>query len=363
MKTCFSIMPFKGFDDIDEIIEQAAGECGLRYVRGDRQHEPGLVLPRILREIQNASVVVADITGNNANVFYELGIAHHLRGPNRVVVISQNVGTAPYDVHQFNQLGYAHTATGRAELRRRLPEALRAALQGDDFESWKVIRGSIPRTRHIVRDLKLLVEHAGPKGLEGVTIRVAAGLGSLAISHREPPDHWMAAEYHESLLAERDSLRTALLAGARLRAVLNPPRRLASTMLPERLRVRYERLIGLLEGRSDIGDDPASADADVRAIEQCDFALSPVPMPNVLILGDRVAYEGMKRAGAGGFEMTHCETDGREVRNLIEQFDHYFRSSLRDMVRTHPPNGRLLDQLRAYFAEATGDLDSHRPVP
>jgi hypothetical protein len=352
MKTCFSIMPFKGFDDIDRIIEQAAADCGLRYMRGDRRLQPGTVLPRILRDIQEAAVIVADITGQNPNVFYELGIAHHVKGPDRVVVITQDVERSPYDVHQFNQLLYAHSELGRAELRKRLPEALRAAADGDDFEAWKVIRGRLPRTREMIRDLRLLVDDSGPKRLKGVTIRVVAGLSSLSISEHEPSDPGVDAEYFEHLVAERDALRNALLAGACLKAVLNPPRRFAQAMLPDRLRVRYRRLLGLLEGRSDIIGDPAKADADVRAMRQCEFVLSPVPMPNLFIIDERVAYEGMKRAGTGGFEMTHCETGARELHELIEQFDRFFEGSRRDMIRTHPPDGRLVEVLREFLDEA-----------
>src|SRR5439155_702912 len=78
-------------------------------------------------------------------------------------------------------------------------------------------------------------------------------------------------------------------------------------LMPERLRDQYKRLIGLLEGNSDIRRDSRMAAKDVKAMKQCQFALSPVPMPNVFIVGDTIAYEGMKRGGTGGFEMTHCE--------------------------------------------------------
>jgi hypothetical protein len=352
MKTCFAIMPFKGFDDIDAIIGQAAADCELHYLRGDRRVQPGMVLPRILRDIEDASVVVADITGHNPNVFYELGIAHHLKGPDRVVVITQDAQKSPYDVHHFNQLVYEHSPAGREELRRKLPGALRAAAHGDEFEAWKVIRGRLPRTLQIVRDLRLLLDDAGPRGLHGVTIRLVAGLSSIAISDHEPTVPGDDSEYYESLLAERNALRDVLLAGARLKAVLNPPRRFAKAMLPERLRVRYQRLIGLLEGRSDLVDRQA-AEADLRALRECEFTLSPVPMPNVFIIGESVAYEGMKRAGTGGFEMTHCETRAEGLFELIKQFDQYFDDSRRDLARAYPPDGRLLEQLRRFFDEAT----------
>jgi hypothetical protein len=352
MKTCFSIMPFMaGFGDIDQIIAEAAAECGFEYVRGDRRLKPGSVLQQLLGEIEQASVVVADITGNNPNVFYELGVAHHVKGADRVVILTQTLDAVPYDVHEFRQLAYSHTVEGRAQLRAKLPAVLRAAAAADvTREVWKVIRGCGPRTRMLVRDLQRLADATPSQSLGDLTIRVAAGMSSIAISDHEP-DARLDTAYAQSLLAERNALRSVLLRGARLKAVLNPPRRFAQSMIPERLRVRYERLIGLLEGRSDI-EDPDTAALDLAQLRQCTFVLSPVPMPNLFIIGDQVVYEGVKRAGRGGFDMTHCETNTDAVLTLIDQFDRFFEDSHAEMVRRHPPDGRLAEQLRAYYAEA-----------
>jgi hypothetical protein len=354
MKTCFAIMPFKGgFEDIDRIIADTAGECGLDYVRGDRQDQPGSILPQVLHHIRHAAVVVADITGHNPNVFYELGIAHQVKGPDRVVIITQSAEQSPYDVHEYRQLVYKHSEEGRTALREKLPAYLRAAADAStDQETWNVIRGRLSRTKLLVRDLQRLADSAGGGSLDNVTIRIVAGLGSLAISDREPNDPGTDMEYIDSLRAERDTLRNVLLLGAHLKGVLNPPRRFAKLMGPGRLRVRYERLIDLLEGRSDILDDPAAAAEDVAAFKRCEFALTPVPMPNLFIIGDLIAYEGMKRGGTGGYEMSHCETSAEGLRELIAQFDRLFDDSRTAMVQANPPDGHFADQVRAFYREA-----------
>jgi hypothetical protein len=352
-KTCFAIMPFgKEFDDINEIVFKAARKCGLEYVRGDLCDRSGSILPQIKYEIGRAAVVVADITKNNPNVFYELGIAHQIAGVDRVVIITQEVdGKTAYDVHQFRQLVYAHSEKGRLRLLQDLPIRLQKAMEaGNHEEFWNVIRGRLPRTRILVRDLRRLIDNAGKKGLEGVTIRIAAGLTSLAISEHEPADNRLGKEYLDALLAERDTLREALLRGAKLRAVLNPPRRFTKEMLPARLRVRYQRLIGLLEGR--IRRKPKVTAQDVQAMKRCQFALSPVPMPNVFILGETVAYEGMKRGGTGGFEMTHCETNPEALREMIKQFDDFFERSQSETLSAYPTAPDLAKQLQAYYDEA-----------
>jgi len=353
---CFAIMPFEdGFQDIDRIVRDAAEACGLEYVRGDRRQQPGSVVSQILQDIRRASVVVADISHGNPNVFYELGIAHQIMGPERVVIITQPSGKSPYDVHEFRQLIYTHNEAGRTMLRQELPAYLRAAAAARaDSEVWDVIRGRLPRTRLLVRDLRRVVDSAVEGRLKGLVIRTIAGLGSLSISDHEPKDQEIGAEYTESLIAERDLLRKALVLGARQKALLNPPRKFAKAMLPDRLSVRYRRLIALLEGKSDCTSDPIAANDDLAAIQNCEFALTPVPMPNLIIIGETVAYEGMKRGATRGFEMTHCETSLDRIREMIKQFDRTFEDSRAEMVQAHPPDGRLVEQLRRFLDEAMG---------
>lgn len=353
--TCFVIIPFHAaFDDICAVIRQAVEkDCKLRYVRGDLHESPGRVMPQIEEEIRRATVIVADISGHNPNVFYELGIAHQIKGPERVVLLTQAVdGKKAYDVHHYRQLEYTHSLAGLAKLRQELPVRLQRAIEaGANEEFWNIIRGRLPRTRVIVRELQRLIDSGGKKGLKGVTIRVVAGLSSLAISDHEPVNR-SAAEYHRELIKERNLLQEALVRGARLKAVLNPIRRFPKGMLPDRLRVRYERLIGLLQGRSDIRRNPRMAARDLKAFKQCQFVLSPVPMPNLLIIGDTVAYEGMKRAGTGGFEMTHCETNPAAVQEMIGQFDEFFDESHEDTSIAHPTSKALAESLQRFLDEA-----------
>lgn len=355
-RKCFAIMPFEeGFDDIQRIVQNSAEACGLIYFRSDRREQAGSVLRQILHDIRSATVVVADISRHNPNVLYELGIAHPILGPDRVVIIRQSADKSPYDVNEYRHLVYSHNDQGRLELGQRLTEYLRKAADiRAEEESWNVVKGPLARTRLIVRDLHRLIDRAGSEGLDGVTIRCVAGLGSLAISDLEPPEPAYEDEYVEQMRAERDTLRKALLRGARLKAILLPPRRFAQAMLPDRLTARYQRFIRLLEGRSDFPQGSEAATEDIRAMQQCDFVLTPIPSPNVMIIGDSIAYEGLKRGGGPGFERTHYETDSDVLKEMIQQFDRFFENSREDMVRTHPPDGRLLQQLIDCYSDATG---------
>jgi hypothetical protein len=355
MNTCFSIMPFgSSFNDIDSILKEAAELCGLRYVRGDHGKRPGAIMSQILKEIRNAHVIVADISGHNANVLYELGIAHQLHGTERVVILTQSVDPHNvFDLHQCRQLVYSPDKAGRTKLRRELPVRIKEALTSNsDMEHWSVIRGRLPRTRSICRDLQLLLEKPN---LDGVVIRCIAQLSSISVSDHEEEDPVLGKEYKDALLAERDALRQALARGAQFRAVLNPPRKFTKAQLPDRLSARFSRLIGLLEGRSDIRNNDEACAEDVKAIKNCHFVLSPIPMQNLLIIGNEVVYEGMKRGNAGGFDVTHWETDPAVLTGVTDDFERLYEESCREMCRTNPPDGRVLDQLKAFFREASPD--------
>ncbi|MBX7169262.1 MAG: hypothetical protein K1X74_23215 [Pirellulales bacterium] len=358
MGFCFAILPFdERHADIDRILAAAADDCGLGYVRGDHSRRPGSVVSQIVEQIRNAAVVVADISDQNPNVFYELGIAHQLLGPERVVIITQPCKSPPYDVHEFRQLNYVHTETGRQQLRADLPQFIRAAIEArTDGEVWNIIRGRVPRTRMLVRDLRRWLDEAAERPLDGTVIRMVAGLGSLAISDHEPADPHLGLDYKKLLLEERNLLRSVLGRGARMKLVLNPPRGFPEGMLPQRLRDRYARLIGLLQGTSDIQDDPVAAQADLAAIDRCAIALTSVPLPHLVLLGEDVAYEGLKRGATHGFEMTHCERNISQIREMIVQFDQLFDSSRGEMLRSHPPDGRLVEQLRGLLASAQGAM-------
>lgn len=87
-------------------------------------------------------------------------------------------------------------------------------------------------------------------------------------------------------------------------------------------------------------------------MKQCEFVLSPVYMPNRFIIGDLVAYEGIKLSGRDGYEATHGETSPEGVNDQVRQFDRFFANSRRDMIATHPPDGRLVMQLESFYKEA-----------
>ncbi len=96
----------------------------LRVYRADDIAASGQITAQIAEAIRTAYVVVADITGLNANVMWELGFAHALGRP--VVTINQDISSSPFDVRNWRQVAYSSTPTTHDH--QRLTEHLRDTL-------------------------------------------------------------------------------------------------------------------------------------------------------------------------------------------------------------------------------------------
>ncbi len=118
---CFVLMPFdSSFNDLYEFgIKGACSDVGVYCERVDEQIFLGSMLERIYSQISRAHLLVADMTGKNPNVFYEVGYAHAL-GKN-VVLLTSNSSDIPFDLKHFPHIVYgSEIKTLRASLARHL---------------------------------------------------------------------------------------------------------------------------------------------------------------------------------------------------------------------------------------------------
>jgi hypothetical protein len=86
-KSCFFITPMgkenselRKFSDqvFHEIVKPAAKECNYEAVYGINS-ELGVIITQLVEHLYNDEFVIADLTGNNAHVMYELGLCHAFR--------------------------------------------------------------------------------------------------------------------------------------------------------------------------------------------------------------------------------------------------------------------------------------------
>jgi hypothetical protein len=106
LDTCFVMMPFGNWSDLyyKELFCKAIKDAGMEPLRGDELFSTGTVIEQIWEQIQKSKILLADLTGKNANVFYELGLAHAAKKP--VVFLSANLDDVPFDLRHLRVIIY-----------------------------------------------------------------------------------------------------------------------------------------------------------------------------------------------------------------------------------------------------------------
>jgi uncharacterized RDD family membrane protein YckC len=99
-------------------LEQVGQELGFETMRVAQYYSSGMILEEVVRSIRDAHLVIADLTGCNANVCYELGIAHALS--KRVFLLAENPETCRIDFGALRVCEFAATQAGRERLAREL---------------------------------------------------------------------------------------------------------------------------------------------------------------------------------------------------------------------------------------------------
>ena len=122
-RSVFVAMPFKKqFEDVyNEVIRPTLEGMGLSVVRADEQHGK-IVFQDIERGIRKAQLVIADLTGCNSNVLYELGFAHGAR--KSFVLITQRKKDIPFDVQHWRLILYSTSDRGSYKLMDDLESAV-----------------------------------------------------------------------------------------------------------------------------------------------------------------------------------------------------------------------------------------------
>lgn len=125
--TAFVVMQFT--EDYNalftDVIKPTFEEFGYRVIRGDDASFNGMIIDDISSAIREASVVIADITPDNPNVFYEVGFAHALEKPT-ILLSDKKREKLPFDVSGFRTLFYENTIGGKSNVELRLRQHLRA---------------------------------------------------------------------------------------------------------------------------------------------------------------------------------------------------------------------------------------------
>jgi hypothetical protein len=106
VQTCFVIMPFGvPFNKYYErVYRPAIIDAGLEPQRADEIFTPGPFMGDVALGIIQSSIILAELTGRNANVFYELGLCHALE--KTAVLIAQSEVDIPSDLRALKFITY-----------------------------------------------------------------------------------------------------------------------------------------------------------------------------------------------------------------------------------------------------------------
>ncbi|MFN3853592.1 MAG: hypothetical protein ACK4M0_04275 [Phreatobacter sp.] len=112
----FVLMPFeKAFDDVYQLgIKAAASACDVLAERVDEQFYSETMLRRIYQQIEAADFIIADVTGRNPNVMYEVGYAH---AKDKIcTLLTQRVDDIPFDLRHHRHVVYSSVTDLLAKL-------------------------------------------------------------------------------------------------------------------------------------------------------------------------------------------------------------------------------------------------------
>ncbi len=107
----FVAMPYNikegiNFDKVfSDLIKPALEEEGFDVFRADQELKAGEIRTDMFQELLLADLVIADLTIDNPNVWYELGVRHALRSRG-VVIIKSKRENMPFDVYTDRKLSY-----------------------------------------------------------------------------------------------------------------------------------------------------------------------------------------------------------------------------------------------------------------
>lgn len=104
-KKVFMIMPFADqFFEVYEMLKMRFEEHFDFNNAGEEGNQQN-VLKDIIQPLYESDIVIADLTGLNANVMYELGLAHSFN-KKTIVITQDDLSTLPFDLKQYRAKNY-----------------------------------------------------------------------------------------------------------------------------------------------------------------------------------------------------------------------------------------------------------------
>ena len=146
-RKCFVMMPYI-LDSIGvyvDVIKETVEALGLDCERADEACSTQAIIHDIVGAIKAADVCIADITGRNPNVYYEIALAHSYG--KRTIIIGQDISTpehqVAFDIAHLRRIPYDPNSADdwKYQLRERLARMLNSALNAPMEQSMRFLAG------------------------------------------------------------------------------------------------------------------------------------------------------------------------------------------------------------------------------
>lgn len=107
-----------------EVIKPVCEDFGLECERADEFYTTTPIISDIIRSIINSSIIIAEITPDNPNVYYEVGYAHAINKPTILLCERKKRERLPFDISGFRTLFYEDSISGKSTVEKNLKKFL-----------------------------------------------------------------------------------------------------------------------------------------------------------------------------------------------------------------------------------------------
>ena len=143
MRKCFVICPIgeEGSETrtnsdklLKYIISPVCEMCDFTAIRVDQQNDANSITQTIIDSLENSDLVIADISGHNPNVFYEMGYRARTKKP--MIHLRKKGENIPFDVNAIRTLDYDLTDLDSVdEVKERLKKTIESFTYSDSVET------------------------------------------------------------------------------------------------------------------------------------------------------------------------------------------------------------------------------------
>lgn len=156
-KKCFIITPIgkEGSETrrkmdgiIDAVINPVLDKCGFEESEvSHRIQSSGSMTAEIIKGIYYSDLVIANLTGTNANVMYEVAIRHCAGKP--IIHITEDIESIPFDISDHRCIEYKNDAMGVIELKEELEKKIKHIIENSDEKVSNPVLDYLERTKII----------------------------------------------------------------------------------------------------------------------------------------------------------------------------------------------------------------------